>query len=45
MYNKQRKVPQEVRNLKKYIVELGLGSDFHGQDVTKAAKKAAKLPV
>ena len=28
--------------MKKYIVELGLGSDFHGQDVTKAAKKAAK---
>ncbi len=28
--------------MKKYIVELGLGTDFHGQDVTKAACKAAK---
>ncbi len=28
--------------MKKYIVEFGLGTDFHGQDVTKAAKKAAK---
>ena len=28
--------------MKKYIVEFGLGTDFHGQDVTKAAAKAAK---
>ncbi len=28
--------------MKKFIVEFGLGTDFHGQDVTKAAKKAAK---
>ena len=28
--------------MKKYIVEFGLGTDFHGQDVTKAACKAAK---
>ena len=27
-------------NLKKFIVEFGMGTDFHGQDVTKAAKKA-----
>ena len=31
-----------MRILKKFIVEFGLGADFHGQDVTKAAKKAAK---
>ena len=31
-----------MRILKKFIVEFGLGTDFHGQDVTKAAKKAAK---
>lgn len=29
-------------NLKKFIVEFGMGTDFHGQDVTKAAKKAVK---
>ena len=28
--------------MKKFIVEFGLGTDFHGQDVTKAACKAAK---
>ncbi len=28
--------------MKKFIVEFGMGTDFHGQDVTKAAKKAAK---
>ncbi|NLC73268.1 MAG: hypothetical protein GX684_05805 [Ruminococcaceae bacterium] len=28
--------------MKKYIVEFGMGTDFHGQDVTKAAKKAVK---
>ena len=31
-----------MRILQKFIVEFGLGTDFHGQDVTKAAKKAAK---
>ena len=28
--------------MKKFIVEFGMGTDFHGQDVTKAAKKAVK---
>lgn len=28
--------------MKKFIVELGVGADFHGQDVTNAAKKAVK---
>ncbi len=28
--------------MKKYIVELGMGADFHGQDVNNAAKKAVK---
>ena len=28
--------------MKKFIVEFGMGTDFHGQDVTKAAKKAEK---
>lgn len=28
--------------MKKFIVELGAGADFHGQDVTNAAKKAVK---
>lgn len=28
--------------MRKFIVEFGMGTDFHGQDVTKAAKKAAK---
>ncbi|NCB51097.1 MAG: hypothetical protein EOM54_04345 [Clostridia bacterium] len=28
--------------MKKYIVEFGLGTDFHGQDVNNAAKKAVK---
>ena len=28
--------------MKKFIVEFGMGTDFHGQDVTKAALKAAK---
>lgn len=28
--------------MKKYIVEFGMGTDFHGQDVTKAACKAVK---
>ena len=28
--------------MKKYIVEFGMGTDFHGQDVTKAARKAVK---
>ena len=29
--------------LKKFIVEFGMGTDFHGQDVTKAARKAVRL--
>ncbi|HBD86459.1 MAG TPA: hypothetical protein DC001_03440 [Clostridiales bacterium] len=28
--------------MRKFIVEFGLGADFHGQDVTNAAKKAVK---
>ena len=28
--------------MKKFIVEFGMGTDFHGQDVTKAALKAVK---
>jgi adenylate kinase len=28
--------------LERFIVEIGMGVDFHGQDVTKAAVKAAK---
>ena len=28
--------------MRKFIVEFGLGTDFHGQDVTKAAKTAVK---
>lgn len=28
--------------MKKFIVEFGMGTDFHGQDVTGAAKKAVK---
>ena len=28
--------------MKKFIVEFGMGTDFHGQDVTEAALKAAK---
>jgi len=28
--------------MKKFIVEFGMGTDFHGQDVNKAAKKAVK---
>jgi len=27
---------------KKYIVEVGMGTDLHGQDVTKAGRKAIK---
>lgn len=27
---------------KKFIVELGMGADLHGQDVTKAGRKAVK---
>ena len=29
-------------NLKRYIIELGMGADLHGQNVTKAAQKAVK---
>lgn len=32
----------EKLSLKKYIVQLGMGVDQHGQDVTKAAQKAIK---
>ncbi|TJX68902.1 hypothetical protein E8P77_01530 [Soehngenia saccharolytica] len=28
--------------MKRFIVEFGMGCDFHGQDVTNAAKKAVK---
>ncbi|MDR1656302.1 MAG: Lin0512 family protein [Deltaproteobacteria bacterium] len=28
--------------LRRYIVELGMGADLHGQDVTKAAQRAVK---
>lgn len=28
--------------MNRYIIEFGLGMDFHGQDVTKAAVKAVK---
>jgi uncharacterized protein (TIGR02058 family) len=31
-----------VRILRKFLVEFGMGTDFHGQDVNKAAKKAVK---
>ena len=29
-------------NLKKFVIQLGMGVDQHGQDVTKAAQKAIK---
>ncbi len=29
-------------NLKKYVIQIGMGVDQHGQDVTKAAQKAIK---
>lgn len=29
-------------NLQRYVVELGVGTDLHGQDVTKAAVKAVR---
>ena len=28
--------------MRKFIVEFGLGTDFHGQDITNAAKKAVR---
>lgn len=28
--------------MKRYIIEFGIGMDFHGQDVNKAAQKAVK---
>ena len=28
--------------MRKFIVEFGMGTDLHGQDVNKAAKKAVK---
>lgn len=29
-------------NLQRYVIELGVGTDLHGQDVTKAAVKAVR---
>jgi len=29
-------------NLQRYVIELGCGTDLHGQDVTKAAVKAVR---
>ena len=29
-------------NLKRYVIEFGLGADLHGQDVTKAAQRAIR---
>ena len=31
-----------TKKLKKFIIQLGMGVDQHGQDVTKAAQKAIK---
>lgn len=28
--------------MRRFIIEFGLGTDFHGQDVSKAAQKAVK---
>ena len=28
--------------MRRYLIEFGMGMDFHGQDVSKAAVKAAK---
>ena len=28
--------------MKRFIVELGMGTDLHGGDVTKAAKRAVR---
>ena len=28
---------------RKYILEVGMGIDLHGQDVTKAAQRAVKM--
>ncbi|MDR1622799.1 MAG: Lin0512 family protein, partial [Synergistaceae bacterium] len=28
--------------MRRYIVEFGIGMDFHGQDVSKAAAKAVR---
>lgn len=30
------------KNIKKFIIQLGMGVDQHGQDVTNAAQKAIK---
>ena len=32
----------QMKKMKKFIVEFGLGTDLHGQNVTKAACKAVK---
>lgn len=31
--------------MRRFIIEFGLGTDFHGQDVSKAAQKAVKVNV
>ena len=28
--------------MRRFIIEFGLGTDFHGQDVNKAAQKAVR---
>jgi uncharacterized protein (TIGR02058 family) len=33
---------EEICMLKRYIIELGMGVDLHGRDLTKAAIKAVK---
>lgn len=35
-------ISREVIRIKKFIIEFGMGMDFHGQDVNKAAGKAIK---
>ena len=31
--------------MRRFIIEFGLGTDFHGQDVNKAAQKAVRRHV
>jgi uncharacterized protein (TIGR02058 family) len=33
---------KEMKSTRRFIIEFGIGMDFHGQDVTKAAEKAVK---
>lgn len=33
---------QEVVVIKRFVIEFGIGTDFHGQSVTRAASKAVK---